>query len=177
MNGNGGKPINAMIQLTSFRIIALLLAFGGLQLLLYYPKLPDAVPYHFNFKGEPDAWGSRTFLISFDAGVLLFLALTFFLTARFIMRARDDYINLPHKEYWLAPERRDATIRRLLNLLGWIGVCTLLFIQYVMLQTLRAATAEPPQQFGTFWPVLLLYLAAVGGLVAREMWKFRRPSH
>jgi uncharacterized membrane protein len=30
---------------------------------LAYPRLPDEVAIHFNFIGEPDAWGSKTTLI------------------------------------------------------------------------------------------------------------------
>ena len=30
--------------------------------LVFWPKLPDRIPTHFGFGGQPDAWGSRTTL-------------------------------------------------------------------------------------------------------------------
>lgn len=34
--------------------------FWILTLIIYYPQLPDRIPTHFNFAGDPDAWGSKS---------------------------------------------------------------------------------------------------------------------
>jgi uncharacterized membrane protein len=43
----------------------------------YYPRLPQTIPTHFNFKGEPDGWGGKGVLIMLPAiGVILYTGLT-----------------------------------------------------------------------------------------------------
>src|SRR5262249_39729923 len=40
-------------------------------------------------------------------------------------------INLPHKDYWLAPERRERTIARFSASMEWFGVALVLFLGFV----------------------------------------------
>lgn len=46
---------------------------AGIALLVAYPTLPEVVPTHFNFAGEPDAWGEPWNALVL-AGVWLLLA-------------------------------------------------------------------------------------------------------
>ncbi|MER2000695.1 MAG: DUF1648 domain-containing protein, partial [Lysinibacillus sp.] len=47
-----------------FNIIALATLLSGvLLIIIYWSKLPDTVPIHFNIKGEADGWGSKYTLI------------------------------------------------------------------------------------------------------------------
>jgi len=161
--------------MTSFRLLFALTIVAILQALYAYPRLPDTVPYHFNFQGQPDAWGSKTFMVGIDVGVTLFLMLSFLGTALIIPRVGDAYINVPNKEYWLAPERRDTALRMIIDLLGWIGVLTLLFLQFVMMQTYRVAMEESLPNLSGIWPVLGVYLLLIGFVVVRYIMKFRLP--
>lgn len=46
----------------SFKEIALLLIalLPAAYCLIEYPSMPEEVPIHFNYKGEPDSWGSKS---------------------------------------------------------------------------------------------------------------------
>jgi len=77
-----GRPIIHDLKRTSADLILEALAFLGLLLLIgvaiyYYPKLPDSVPRHFNFSGEPDGWGAKGILLGLPAiGTLIYILMT-----------------------------------------------------------------------------------------------------
>ncbi len=90
-------------------IVALAILFLG-QLIFYYPQMPDPMASHFNSFGEPDGWMSRNGFFAFEIGLLIFCVSLFFATTRFLTKLPDSLINMPRKDYWLAPERRAATL-------------------------------------------------------------------
>lgn len=61
------RPAPAYVTGSTTRVlrIASLLGIGALTcyVLVRYPSLPEIVPIHFNFGGEPDDFGSRTSLL------------------------------------------------------------------------------------------------------------------
>lgn len=74
-----------------------------------YSGSPEAVPLHYGPTGLPDRWGHRSELLKVHVGLIgigsaIFLALPALLT-----RMPPSLVNLPHKDYWLAPERRRET--------------------------------------------------------------------
>lgn len=75
----------------------------------YWPQLPDRVATHFGIDGQPNDWMSRTsstlMLCGIQLGLPLFLAGVMSLANRL----PDSMINIPHREYWLHPDRRAAT--------------------------------------------------------------------
>ena len=169
------KRAKLILSLPSFRVMLILLTLGSFLALYNYPGLPDIIPHHFDFKGRPDAWGSKAFFVGFMLGISAFLLLSVYGTAWTILLLGEDHISLPHKEYWLAPERKEATLRNLLNTLGWIGVCTLLLILVLMWMTIRAAKETPSdQRLIGFWPVFIGYLVSVIFLVIRFMLHYQR---
>jgi hypothetical protein len=72
-------------------------------------QLPDHVATHFNGSGEPNGWMSRPanqrFMLVFGFAFPLFVVLLCYL-ARFLS---SGLVNLPRRDYWLAPERRKGT--------------------------------------------------------------------
>lgn len=91
-------------------IFALTILFLG-QLIYYYPQLPERIASHFGVGGEPDGWMSKTAFYSFEIGLLVFVLGLFFCITRFLPKMPKELINLPNKDYWLAPERREKTFR------------------------------------------------------------------
>jgi hypothetical protein len=77
-----------------------------------YSNSPERVPVHFTLNGVPDAWGSPIeLLVTLTCVIGLFTAGFLALPALFRLTLRctpPSMMSLPHKEYWLAPERRDA---------------------------------------------------------------------
>lgn len=106
-----------------------------------YGDLPDRIPLHFNFAGEPDRWGPKSagmwFLLPMVAtaiGVVM-VALSHW-AAR-----KPELINFPGKEDLLAlpVERREPAIRHLVAMTDWIGVCVVVCLAVVQYAIYGAA--------------------------------------
>jgi hypothetical protein len=91
-------------------------------------QLPEHIATRFDFDGQASAWMSRpAYLVSmtgFGLGVPLLLMGLFWAT-RFLPAW---FVRLPHKAYWLAPERRPETARYLGRHSVWLAAFTLAFI-------------------------------------------------
>lgn len=111
---------------------------GIIELLYFYPLLPDRMAVHFNASGNADGWGTKdhfflTIETLFSLLVVLFLALPLVL-----YRTPNSLINLPHKDYWLTPDRREHTIGRLVNQLLFVGAMTLLLMDGILYMCFQA---------------------------------------
>ena len=138
-------------------IVAVLLAIA--QCLYFGPRLPATMASHFGANGQPNGWQSREAFIGFDLFIVALLTATFtgmpFLL-RFIPIA---LINLPNKDYWLAPERREESLAFLNNQMELIGGSSLLLVVAVMQLAFNANLTNSPAMPPTFiWPLLVLFI-------------------
>jgi uncharacterized membrane protein len=105
----------------------IMLVAGFLQWVRYYPLLPERMASHFGFDGMPNGWMPRDAFFLVMLIVVGLTAVITILTPRFIAARPDNQLNLPHKAYWLAPARREATFRFIGAQMAWFG-CAVLFI-------------------------------------------------
>ncbi|MBN1417683.1 MAG: DUF1648 domain-containing protein [Planctomycetes bacterium] len=130
------------------------------QYLYYSPRLPERVASHFDASGNPDGWSSKgAFFATFAIGLLVVTAV-FWGISLLIPRLPRSLINLPRKDYWLAPERRQDTMafigRRLVEFVFALQV----FLVGILHLSIRAnlATGAPRTATG-FWILLGIFLA------------------
>lgn len=140
----------------------------------YYPQLPDTVASHFNARGEADATTSKTahtaLMISLQTGlVVMFLGFTFGLR-----HLPPTLINLPHKEYWLAPERRGRTYERMGCSLLMIAIGTQIFFVAINQIVTLYNLGVPATQW--FWVVFGIYMVFVIGYCIWLFISFRVPA-
>jgi hypothetical protein len=90
-------------------LLAAIVLVGVVQIGYYYPKLPPTVASHFNAAGKADDWMPKESFAALNAIVLASLLAVVLILGLVIPRVPVALINLPHKEYWLAPERRRQT--------------------------------------------------------------------
>ncbi|MBK9138155.1 MAG: DUF1648 domain-containing protein [Verrucomicrobia bacterium] len=152
----------------------LVLAAAG-DLLWLYPALPEQVATKFNSDGVAKAWGTKAgFLAVQILAMLLLIGLA--LAGRFLVpRLPGNLINMPHRSYWLAPEREQFTRRRIGELVLALCAAQLAFLIALTHLTLRA-NLQPSPRLGNepFWLVGgLLGITAL--LIGRFYWTFRRP--
>ena len=157
--GAGTAPIDS----TTGAVI-LLLFLGYLALLgVTASELPERVATHFGFNGQADGWMSRRAYLVFECGFPVFIAGLFAVLSVLVRVLPAWCVNIPRKDYWLAPERRALTGRLLRDWLGWLlGLLTLFFAGLHVL-TLQANRAVPPQL--PMGGLLLLVIAFFLGLL------------
>lgn len=107
--------------------------------------LPDHLATHFNASGRPDGWMPRAsylqFIIAFGLG------LPFLVTAIFglIPFLPIDLINIPRRDYWLGPERRDQSFAFLFHHSLWFACLGMAFVIGIHLLVLQANRAPEPR--------------------------------
>src|SRR5690349_13033715 len=84
-----------------------------LRLALVIDRLPERVASHFNLGGLPDGYQSKHVFVWTSVLLELVLLTLLLLLPALIARVPVRSVNLPHKEYWFAPERRAETEARL----------------------------------------------------------------
>jgi serine/threonine-protein kinase len=106
-------------------------------------QLPDLVATHFSGSGKPNGWMSRsanqTFMLIFGLAFPLFIVVLCYVT-RFLPAST---INLPNKDYWLAPERRKETYDYLFGLSLWFACLALGFVMGLMYLIVEANKQAP----------------------------------
>jgi uncharacterized membrane protein len=122
----------------------LAIALAALFVIRTGTTLPDVLATHFGPAGEANGYMARSFYVRFMLVfvVLLPLALNFIINR--VLRLPNTRINIPHREYWLAPERRADTVGRLQRHMMFFGVLLAAFLCYVHWQVVQANTRSPP---------------------------------
>ena len=91
----------------SLTIILGLIALALLQAVFYYPQLPDTIATHFAGNGEPNGWSSKSTFFLLMIGIMVFIGIS--LGPSVLWLWQPGLVNLPNRDYWLAPERNEQT--------------------------------------------------------------------
>lgn len=142
-------------------LIFLLIGFLVAQIGFYYPNLPERMASHFNLAGEADGWTSKDGYVVFEAIILLIILSEFTLLPLLIEKSPDSLINLPNKEYWLAPARRAETFRVMKNYFEWLAVGLLGLFIAINQTTFEANVNQTNMPATTMWLILGAFLAYV----------------
>jgi uncharacterized membrane protein len=137
-------------------IFLLLLAATMAQMAWYYPRLPERVASHFNAAGEANAFMPKEAFLKLHLMVLGIMSVAFLIVPALITRFPPSMINLPNKDYWLAPERMAQTRATLNRYLVGFGNAMLLFLLLVLRDALRASLMPIPRIPNRIWVFLVL---------------------
>jgi uncharacterized membrane protein len=137
-------------------------------------ELPDRVATHFDFSGEPNDWMSRPsyLLVVISFGLLFPLALPAALTA--LHWLPTSFINVPNREYWLAPERLAETQSYLVRHALWLSSLEVGLVIALHLLTVDANRQNPPRLASGIWLIVLLFLVGVGVWIGTLVWHLTR---
>lgn len=140
-------------------------------------QLPPEVASHFNGSGHADATMSRgaylTVMAVLANGVPV---LTWWLQDR---AARLGRINIPHHEFWLAPERRAESLRFMSRHAVAMSLALLVLLVSVHLLVVKAHLAgegRPVLDLHAFFAVLLAFVAFSLLWIAGMFRRFRSPT-
>ena len=87
-----------------------LIALAILQVAIYYPQMPDIIASHFDGSGTPNDWAGKTGFFALYGLILALLAIIFLYVPVWSEKHPKFGMNLPHRDYWLAPEQRAQTL-------------------------------------------------------------------
>jgi uncharacterized membrane protein len=157
-------------------VLALLAVLAIVQVAVLGPRLPDPTASHFGLDGRADGWMPRgSFLVFYMVTIVVLTAMILGLSW-LSRRLAGTMLNIPHRDRWLAPEHRDATLRFLASQMEWIAVVVLAtFIGIFQLAAIANAATPARIAPAALWG--LLAATVVGALVPalRIRIRFRRP--
>ena len=157
--------------------LGLLLLAGAAHLAHYLPLMPDPIASHFDGNGAPNGWMSPSGMVIFEGVLLCFIALVMLGSVRLIDRMPPSMINVPHRDYWLAPEHRAELSQIMMRHMLWL-VCWAVALFIAINQLIFTANRDPSTP--RLSPENTLLVVGLG-LAAIAMWtstllrQFRRP--
>ena len=151
-----------------------LLVVTLVQIVVYFPRLPGVVASHFDGAGHPNGWMSRQAFLLIYAGMMGLLVLVFVAVPRSVGRLPGAMINLPNRDYWLTPERRDQAMAMLAERMLWFGSATLGFMLYVFQLAIEANLNHPHHLSLTVRWALVVYFAITIVWLIELIWAFSR---
>jgi uncharacterized membrane protein len=127
--------------------------------------LPDRIPTHFNFAGQPNGWGSPSSLMELPVvAVVIYLGMT--LLARF-----PESFNYPVE---VTAENRPRLEALTLDLIAWMKmemVCLFAWIQWVIIEMARRGRGDL-----SFMALLPVFLVALFGTIIWFIVAMRRAA-
>jgi hypothetical protein len=108
-----------------------------------FSQLPERIATHFNLSGQPNGWMSR----AANQWLVLLLSLffpSFVVLLSYVARFVPGIVNVPHREYWLAPERRIETSNYLVRLSLWFACLAVWFVMGIEYSIVQANQQSLP---------------------------------
>ena len=133
-------------------------------------ELPPVVASTFGWNGEAVGWmGRDAFFTVLGALYALWIGL-FAGLPRLLVRLPAELFNLPHRDFWLADERREETVATIGAWLAWVGAVGLGVLVWVGHAVVEANRREPAR-LGDELPWIL---GATMALLAWWIWRLYR---
>ncbi len=157
-------------------IFGVLILIAVMQVGHFYPLMPERMASHFNASGKADGWMTKEGFFGFYVGVLVLMALVFIFIPKFMLKIPDSMINLPNRDYWLAPERRAQTgemIESYMNAAGNAVIALLLCVFHLAFSANLDAGGRLPQ---STWILLAAFMIFMSVWTIRFLRAFRIPK-
>lgn len=161
----------------SFTALLLAALVPGVFVFVTSAGLPEIVASHFGARGAADGFMPRQAYRVFMIGVTVGVPLLLVIAGHSVRAVPVGMINLPNRDYWLAPDRRAETITYLTTRSSWLGVMVAAFMCFVHWLVLQANRHTPPRLsedflFGGLGVFALLLVAWAVLFIGH----FRRPA-
>ena len=153
-------------------LYGLLLIGGVIGAAHYYPLLPERVASHFASDGTPNGWQPKEVFLLLMGMVAGVTAIIGFMAPELVAKRPASQINLPNKEYWLAPERRATTMDFVAAQMRWFACAVLFVILFGGYEAIQANLREAVRFDSQAMLVVLL-----GFLAFVLVWVFRFVRH
>lgn len=138
-------------------------------------SLPEVVASHFAAGGAANGFMPRASFVAFMLALVVLVPALLHSLGWLSARIPVRFVNVPNRNYWLAPERRDATLAALGRFGGWLGYATLGLLCAIHWLVVRANSLQPPrlEQAPLIGLVAIYLVAMFVGAVAMLVRFFR----
>jgi uncharacterized membrane protein len=144
-------------------LFVLMLIVGPIVVWATSSGLPARVATHFGRGGFANGWMTHDGYIAFMFLMVVLVPLVVVAGIGLIPRFATSRISLPHRQYWLSPERREATVGWLASHGCAMGILLILFMLGIHFLTLEANARSPARldeaEFITVLAAFLVLLA------------------
>ncbi len=163
-----------MLQLAR-PLFLLLLVVTAILIGVTTDRMPAQIASHFGANGRANAFMDqstyRMFMLAFAVGIPVLVVLV----AGVLPRRLSGAVNLPNREYWLAPVRRDATLRYLESHAYWLGSLLVVFMAAIHFLLIAANASQPPNlPSRPFVMLMVAFVFGTGIWMATLILHFRR---
>lgn len=158
-------------------IFSIFYFFLFFHLMKNYASLPPMITTHYDAYGTAVKTLSKQDFATYHICFAVIISGIFPLIGYLISRIPPKNLILPHKDYWLAPERRQQTLDRLCSDFGWLGIVaggTVVAVNHkIMAATGTNAHGLNPSDLRKilFWAGALMVF-----FLLRMIFRFRRPD-
>lgn len=156
------------------RILIALIIVTVIQVIVYYPQMPEVSASHFDGSGHPNGWMSRNVFFAMHLGIVALLAFVFlFLPSRLRFISYKTW-NIPNRDYWMSPERRQETTRIIQDQMLWCGAASMGFIIVVIQLAIEANLNRPGVLSSAILWLLIAYMVFMVSWAIRMIVRFSK---
>jgi uncharacterized membrane protein len=156
-------------------ILLVLVVAAAAQIVHYHPLMPARMASHFDGRGVANGWMSRDGFVAVYVFVLALMAAMFFALPKALAKLPPSMINLPHRDYWLAPERRAKTGEMIEAYMNECGNATLVFMLLVFQMAFTANLDATPRLSDRIWYYLVIFMLYMAAWLIRFIRVFKLP--
>jgi len=140
----------------------------------YYPRLPEVIVSHYNFKNEPDAWMNKQSAIIIQSVTIVFLTVMFSCFIYFVPKLPKSWINLPNKDYWLNENNRKETFLVFRRFMFWLGSITIGFLSFIIQEVYNTNITGKNKLTFSIWIYLATMLVIISFLIIKMIIHFSK---
>ena len=125
------------------RAFLLVLVLAGAFVWLTSGSLPSVVASHFGPGGVANGFMGKSTYTSLMLAVVVAVPALIALSGQLVRVLPVQLVNLPNKQYWLAPQRRAATLEALSSMSVAFATALVVFLCFVHWLVVRANASQP----------------------------------
>ena len=157
------------------RIFYALVALALIQVIYYYPQMPDVLASHFDGLGAPNDWASKQGFFGLYLAIILMLVAIFEFVPRWSENRSSFGMKIPNRDYWLAPERVAQTRAFFRRQMFIIGIAHLLLSIFAIQLAILANFDQEPRLHRSIGWALALYFVFLGAWLIHFYLHFKKP--